>query len=150
MTTRASVFLMASILLCLPGRAGALEPHQCAASLESLKVLAADASFPLRWEEASMSDGKPLIISILEKDGLLFLEFVKTREGLWAEGAATICRGSAGLEVRFGHLRMGPAAHWILRLSEGRERIFGMSRQARGHLQLATPGWSGAFVPKPN
>lgn len=95
-----------------------------------------------------MTDGKPLVVSILEKDGLLFLQFVKTREGLWAEGAAVICRGSAGLEARIGNIRMGPAAHWILRRSVGQGRTFTMSRQGAGPMQIGTLGWKGFFLPR--
>jgi hypothetical protein len=104
----------------------------------------------LRWEETSMTDGKPLVVSIMERDGVLFLEFWKTREGLWAEGGAVICRSGAGLEARIGRLRMGPAAHWILRHSMGHANTFVLSRQATGQLQIATPGWKGDFLPKRN
>lgn len=43
-----------------------------------------------------MDDGKPLLLTIMEKDGLLFLRLVKSGEGLWAEGACTVCRNGAG------------------------------------------------------
>ncbi len=39
-----------------------------------------------------MGDGKPLVVSILERNGALFLEFIKTREGLWAQSEGRICR----------------------------------------------------------
>jgi hypothetical protein len=113
-----------------------------------LSLLAGDTTFPLRWEEISMTDGKPLIVSITQKDGLLFLEFVKTGEGLWAEGAAFICKAGAGLEARIGQIRMGPAAHWILRRSMGQGRTFAMSRQGSEQLVIATLGWRGVFVQK--
>ena len=136
------------MLVCLPSTAPAAEPLQCTASLEGLHRLVGEPPFPLRWEETSMTDGKPLVVSILEKDGSLFLEFVKVREGFWAEGAAVICRASAGLEVRIGHLRMGPAAPWVLRASFGQGRTFAMSRQGSGPLRIALPGWTGTFHPK--
>ncbi len=135
--------LLAVVLFGLPGRAASLEA--CATTVEGLKLLAGDPSFPLRWEEISMSDGKPLVVSITERDGALFLEFMKTREGLWAEGAAVVCRGSAGLEARMGHPRMGPAAHWILRSAAGEARSFTLARHASGHLRIATFGWQGTF-----
>jgi len=140
--------LFAIALLCLSGQVFSLEPAPCVTTLEGLKLLADDPSFPLRWEEASMSDGKPLVVSIMEKHGTLFLEFMKTREGLWAEGEAVICRGSADLEARIGQTRMGPAAHWILRQSVGQARSFTLSRHTSGHLQIATLGWSGTFFAK--
>lgn len=75
-------------VLGLPVASAAFEPPGCAATIADLRTLVADASFPLRWEETSMADGKPLIVSIMEKDGSILLGFVKTGEGLWAEGAA--------------------------------------------------------------
>ncbi len=95
-----------------------------------------------------MTDGKPLVVTLAERDGSLFMEFVKAREGLWAEGAAVICRTSAGLEARIGRLRLGPAAPWMLRASFAPGRTFAMSRQAGGPLHIALPGWVGTFLPR--
>ncbi len=97
-----------------------------------------------------MTDGKPLNVSIMEKDGSLFLEFVKTREGLWAEGSAVICKSNEDLEARMkkGRVRMGAAAHWILRHAMGQGGTFVLTRLATGQLRIATPGWHGAFAPK--
>lgn len=98
-----------------------------------------------------MTDGKPLVVSIREQDGSLHMEFQKTREGLWAEGAAVICAasaGSAGLEARLSRLRAGPAAHWLLRHSMGQDPTFTLSRLATGQLRIATPGWHGVFSPR--
>ena len=97
-----------------------------------------------------MTDGKPLIVSITEKDGSIFLEFVKAREGLWAEGAAVICKSNTDLEARMkkGRIRVGPAAHWILRHSIGQDGTFVLSRLATGQLRIATPGWHGSFSPR--
>jgi hypothetical protein len=142
------VVLLAGAGLPLPS--AALEPPGCAATIGDLRTLAADASFPLHWEETSMTDGKPLMVSIMEKDGSIFLEFVKTGEGLWAEGAAVICKSNAILEARMkkGRVRVGPAAHWILRHSIGQGGTFVLSRLATGQLRIATPGWHGAFSPR--
>jgi hypothetical protein len=128
----------------------ALEPSGCAATIEDLRTLAADAAFPLRWEETSMTDGKPLVVSITERDGTLFLEILKTREGLWAEGTAVICKSAADLEARMkqGRLRVGPAAHWILRHSITHGGTFVLSRLGTGQLRISTPGWQGAFSPR--
>ena len=141
--------LWVTALLCLSGGAAA-DPQNCTRTLEGLTVLTGELSFPLRWEETSMTDGKPLIVSIMEREGALFLEFRKTHEGLWAEGAAVICRAGAGLEARIGQIRMGPAAHWILRQSMGRGSTFVLMRQATGQLHIATPGWKGDFLPRQN
>lgn len=96
-----------------------------------------------------MSDGKPLIVSIMEREGSITLEFFKTREGLWAEGDVVICRSDANLEARMkkGRIRLGPAAHWIVRQSVGQGGTFLLSRLATGQLRIATPGWHGAFSP---
>ena len=139
--------LLASLLLSLALPPLAAQPRDCVASLDGLANLAGEP-FPLRWEETSMTDGKPLVVSILEKDGSLFMEFLKTREGLWAEGTAVICRAGAGLEARLGPLRTGPAAPWLLRGAFGQGRTFGMSRQGAGLLRIGTPGWTGTFLPK--
>ena len=56
-------------LLFLSGQAHATPA--CAATLSELRVLLGDVSFPLVWEETSMDDGKPLVVSILEKEGSL-------------------------------------------------------------------------------
>lgn len=94
-----------------------------------------------------MNDGKPMVVSILEREGALFMEFLKTREGLWAEGAAVICIAETGLEARIGQLRLGPAAPWLLRRSFGHGHTFAMSRQVGGVLKIGTPGWTGTFLP---
>lgn len=140
---------VARLLLALPFAASASAAGPCATSVGELRSLAGDAAFPLRWEETSMSDGNPLVVSIADRDDGLFLEFVKAREGLWAEGATTICQADAQLQARMkaGRLRVGPAAHWILRHSIGQGGIFMLSRQPGGQLRIATPGWSGLFTP---
>jgi hypothetical protein len=146
MTIR-NLLLPVLTLVCFASRAAAAEPPNCAASLQGLHRLVGDASFPLRWVETSMNDSKPMVVSILERDGSLFMEFLKTREGLWAEGTAVICIASTGLEARIGQLRLGPAAPWLLRGPFGHERTFVMSRQGGGVLRIGTPGWTGTFLP---
>lgn len=137
-----------ALLLFLAAAGAAATP--CAATIGELKAIAGDASFPLRWQETSMSDGKPLVVVIAERDDALFLEFTKAREGLWAEGQAKVCGSGARLEARLrrGGLRLGPAAHWILRQSLGHGATFVLSRLPGGQLRIATPGWSGLFVPQ--
>ncbi|NKE68006.1 hypothetical protein RAMLITH_19465 [Ramlibacter sp. RBP-2] len=140
---------VAGLLQALHVAATAATAAPCATTVGELRSLAGDAAFPLRWEETSMSDGKPLVVSIADRDDGLFLEFVKAREGLWAEGAATICQAGAQLQARLKarRLRVGPSAHWILRHSIGQGGTFMLSRQPGGQLRIATPGWSGLFVP---
>ena len=124
----------------------------CAATIGELQAIAGGASFPLRRQETSMSDGKPLVVAIAERDDTLFLEFTKTREGLWAQGTARVCGSGARFEARLrrGGLRVGPAAHWILRHSIEQGATFVLSRLPDGQLRIATPGWSGLFVPLPD
>jgi len=143
------VRFVARLLPALAFAASAAVAAPCATSVGELRSIAGDAAFALRWEETSMSDGKPLVVSIAQHDDGLHLEFVKVREGLWAEGAATICQADAQLQARMkpGRLRLGPAAHWILRHSIGQGGVFLLSRQPGGLLRIATPGWSGLFAP---
>ncbi len=98
-----------------------------------------------------MGDGKPLVVSILERNGALFLEFIKTREGLWAQSEGRICRAGTDFEIRFdaGQIHLGPAANWVLRLALGNGGKFTLTRLAPDQLRIATAGWSGTFSPKP-
>ena len=82
------------ILFCLPlllslnGEAHA--SPTCAATVGELGVMLGNHIFPLQWEETTMDDGKPLVMSIVENNGSLFMEFTKTGEGLWAESRGVI------------------------------------------------------------
>ena len=138
--------------LVVPLCAGAFEPPHCASSFDELRSLAADPAFPLRWKELSMADGKPLVVTITQRDGSLFLEFVKSQEGVWAQGPAAICATPDGLEARIArsHIRVGPAAHWLLRTSLGEGATFRLRRLATGQLQIGLPGWSGLFAAQPD
>lgn len=127
------------------------QDRSCASSIEELRSVAGDPAFALRWIETTMSDGKPLVVSLFEQDGSLFMRFRKTGEGLWAEGATRICLFDRELQARIGRsrLRIGPAAHWIFRLSARDGATFRLVRLPSGLLQVATPGWSGVFAPQP-
>ena len=96
-----------------------------------------------------MKDGKPLLVTIFEKKDLLFLEFIKAREGLWAESAGVICKTSAGLEIQFTgeQIRLGPAANWVLRYALGNGGKFTLRKFGSEQLRIATSGWSGIFSP---
>ena len=97
-----------------------------------------------------MNDGKPLVVSIVQGNGALVLEFVKTTEGLWAEGKGAVCSNGPDLEIRFerDQLRMGPASGWLLRSLLGQGGKFTLTRMGADQLRIATTGWSGIFVPK--
>ncbi len=145
---RSSSLLPLILALSLTGEAH--ESPTCAATVSELKLLVGDQGFALRWEETTMNDGKPLVVSILERDGSLFLEFVKTREGLWVESAGVVCRSGADLEARFaaGQVRMGPAANWALRYALGNGGKFTLTRVGEAQLRITTRGWNGVFSPK--
>lgn len=136
------------LLLCLVLSTG--ECHaapRCAETIGALRSLLADPSFSLKWYETTMDDDKPLILSILERDGALFLEFVKTGEGLWAESASVICLKGEALEATFTpeQVRLGPAANWTTRLSFANGGQFTLARQGARQLRITTTGWSGTF-----
>jgi hypothetical protein len=123
----------------------------CIASLAELRKVLGDQRAKLQWEETSMNDGKPLVVSIFEGNGALVLEFVKTAEGLWAEGTGAVCSNGADLEIRFerDQLRLGPASGWLLRSLLGQGGKFTLTRLGADQLRIATTGWSGTFVAKP-
>ncbi|WP_298931987.1 hypothetical protein [uncultured Ramlibacter sp.] len=139
------ILWLAGALAALP--AGAQE-QACAASLAELHALAGGVGFPLAWEETGMADGKPMRVAILERDGALFLQFTKSGEGLWAESAGRICRVGTRLELRFGtaQVRLGPAAHWLLRAALGQGGQFTLTRLGPDRLHIATVGWSSSFA----
>lgn len=121
--------------------------EDCAATIRDLKVLLADPAFPVKWLETTMDDGMPLALSILERDGSLLLEFVKTGEGLWAESAAIVCLRGTHLEARFtgNQVRFGPGASWAMRYTLANGGQFTLTRLAGRQLLVATTGWSGTF-----
>ncbi|MEI6735017.1 MAG: hypothetical protein WCK94_13640 [Comamonadaceae bacterium] len=136
-------------LLALTG-ADAMAAPACVTSVQELRNVLGDQRASLQWEEISMNDGKPLVVSIFESKGELALEFVKTKEGLWAEGNGAVCASGANLEISFDkdQLRMGPASGWLLRSLLGRGGKFTLTRMGAGQMRIATSGWSGIFVPK--
>ena len=139
--------------LCLLALAGAdaLAAPACVTSINELRNVLGDQRASLQWEETSMNDGKPLVVSIFESQGALVLEFIKTKEGLWAEGTGAVCGSGANLEISFdkNQLRMGPASGWLLRSLLGQGGKFTLTRLGADQLRIATSGWSGTFVPKP-
>lgn len=138
------------LLLLLPLNCAAHESQTCAATIGELRGMLGDQTFPLKWEETTMDDGKPLVVSILEKDGSLFLEFIKTSEGLWAESTGVICKTGTRLETRFSgeQIRLGLAAGWILRYALKNGGKFTLTKLGPERLHIATSGWSGTFSPR--
>lgn len=94
-----------------------------------------------------MDDGKPLLMSIVQSNGVLVLGFTKTGEGLWAESSSVICGSGGNFEARFSaaRIRLGPAAGWLLRSALQRGGKFTLTKLGPGQLRIATRGWSGDF-----
>lgn len=127
----------------------AQELETCATTISELRVMLGDQTFPLIWEETTMNDEKPLMVSILEINGNIVLEFIKTREGLWAKSTAIICKAGTNLEARFTReqIHTGPAANWVLRYALGKGGKFTLTKLGAEQLRIASNGWSGNFSP---
>jgi hypothetical protein len=136
-------------LASLAGESRAAQP--CAATISELRALLADQSWPLKWRETTMDDGKPLVLSILERNGSLFLKFDKTGDGLWAEGAGIVCPKGNDLEVRFvgEQVRLGPAANWTTQFTFANGGEFTLTKLGAEQLRIDTTGWSGTFTSRP-
>lgn len=135
--------------LALTHSSHAQATEKCAVTVADLKVLLNDPAFPLQWDETTMDDGKPLRVSITEKNGAMSVAFVKTGKGLWADIMGRICQTQPDFEIRFdaGQIRFGPAASWVLRFVMGNGGRFTLKRIGAQQLQVATTGWSGLFAP---
>jgi hypothetical protein len=147
MTMRIVCF--AILLPLLPTLAQAHDTPDCASTIQELRMLTGDPQFSRRWEEVSMDDGKPLVVSIVERNGSLRLEFMKTGEGLWAEIAGALCKTGNDLEARMSRdqISLGSSANWIFRLALANGGVFTLRRHLPSQLQIETRGWSGRFVP---
>jgi hypothetical protein len=123
----------------------------CAQTIDQVRVLLGDATFPLRWQETTMDDGKPLVMTLAEREGGLELSIGKHGQGIWAEGAASICTLEASLEARFtkGKSRIGAAAPWPLRYALRRDARLLLTRLGPARIQVSTFGWHGEFSPQP-
>jgi hypothetical protein len=132
----------------LPLSSHAQAPEKCVSTLADLKQMLADQAFPLQWEETTMDDGKPLMVSIAEKNGALSVEFVKSTKGLWADISGEICQTDKDMEIRFTgqQIHFGPAASWALRYVLGNGGKFTLTKMDAKQLRVATTGWSGVFV----
>jgi hypothetical protein len=142
-------YVIFGLCLLLLHSGQAQERPACAATLSELRLLLGDPDFPLLWKETTMDDDKPLLVTILEREGSLRLEFFKTREGLWAQSFGVICGTGRDIEIRFGpeQIRLGPAANWVLRLALANGGKFTLTRLGSDRLRIAGGGWSGTFSP---
>lgn len=135
-----------AVWLLVSGHAQA--PEKCVSTLADLKQLLDDPSFSLNWEETTMDDGKPLMVTIAEKNGALSVAFVKRTKGLWADISGEICKTDQDMEIRFTgqQIHFGPAASWVLRYALGNGGKFTLTRLGAKQLRVATTGWSGDFA----
>ncbi len=140
---------IAILLLLLTLSVHAHDAPDCVSTIRALRILVGDPLFSSRWAEVSMDDGKPLVVSIIERNGALSLEFMKTGEGLWAEISGVICKTGVDLEVRMSkeQISLGPAANWMLSLALANGGVFTMRRLVSNQLHIETQGWSGRFAP---
>lgn len=121
----------------------------CANDITSFRKMFADDTFPLIWEETTADDGKPLIVTIAEKDSKIFLEFNKTKEGLWASGTADICKDDEIVaDIKKDQIKLGKAAHWVLKMSMKNGAKFTLTKLKPLVLKISTFGWKGEFVPR--
>jgi len=126
------------------------ESLPCAKNISELNQVWGDTAFPLKWQETSMSDGKPLVVTIQEKNGKFHLQFVKAMEGLWAESTGYICPVGNELEIEFtgDDIRLGPAANWLIKVAIGNGGKFSLQRIGPHQLRIKTSGWQGLFSSK--
>ncbi|HEX5697381.1 MAG TPA: hypothetical protein VFX90_01915 [Rhodoferax sp.] len=141
------IYSLLLLFLLVPLASHARDSQPCAASISELRNLLDDQTFPLKWEETTMNDGKPLVVTIFEKSGVLSVEFIKTRQGLWAQSFGVVCKTDVALEIRFNgeQIHFGPSAGWILRSALGHGGKFTLTRLEPKKLRIATTGWSGVF-----
>jgi len=137
------------LLMLTSGNGIAREQETCATTIGELRDMLSDQTFPLIWQETSMNDNKPLMLSIVEINGNLALEFNKTREGLWAKSTTIICKAGSNLEAHFtkDQIHTGPAANWILRYAFGRGGKFTLTKFGSDQLRITSNGWNGNFLP---
>jgi len=140
---------IATLILVMSLGVQAHEAADCASTFGELRRLSGDASFPSRWTEVSMDDSKPLVVSIVERNGSLSIEFVKTGEGLWAEVSGSICNTGIDFQLRMTkeQIHFGAAAPWMLRLALADGGVFTLRLHEPNQLLIKTEGWLGRFVP---
>lgn len=126
-----------------------LHAANCAADLKSFRGLFGDDNFPLVWNETTADDGKPLVVKIREENSKLFLQFVKTKEGLWAEGNSDICKDEEIIAmISKDQIKLGKAANWVLKMSMSGGAKFKLKLIKKNVLKISTTGWSGEFSPE--
>ncbi len=123
----------------------------CADNFTALKTVLNEPDFQSHWIETTANDGKPLKMDISDREGKLYLEFDKTKEGLWASGSTDVCKVDDKFEAQITKekINLGKAAPWIMRMSMKSGATFKLQKLKPGVLKISTFGWSGEFVPNP-
>lgn len=122
----------------------------CAKDLSTLTALNGGKIINSKWAETTADDGKPLIIDLSPRDSQLYFIFDKSKEGIWAEGPAEICKDQENLEARISgdKIKLGKSAPMVIRLSMSSGAKFKLKFKDSEHLHVSTFGWSGDFIPK--
>lgn len=121
---------------------------ECVNDIASFRKMFGDEKYPLEWIETTADDGKPLVVTISEKENKIFLEFNKTKEGLWASGTADICKDEEIVaDIRKDQIKLGKAAHWVLKMSMKNGAKFTLTKLKPLVLKISTFGWKGEFIP---
>lgn len=137
------------LFFILSSLAQAVAPD-CAKDIAGVRDLLKDANMPLVWVETTADDGKPLVVTISELGRKLHLEFDKTKEGLWASGGADVCmvEGNVVAHITKDHIKLGKAAHWVVKMSMSGGAKFTLKYSAPDKLHISTFGWKGDFTPQ--
>jgi hypothetical protein len=120
----------------------------CASDIATLGSLFNMQSFPTSWTETTAADGNPLVMTVSQQNGGLFLQFMKTNAGLWASGTASICSqgGAVTASITKDQIKLGSAAPWVLRIALSNGATFSLDMTSDG-LTISTTGWTSNFIP---
>lgn len=141
--------MLAPLVACLGLAGGAAAHATCASNVAQLREVLQEPGFPLSWEETGMDDARPLLVTLDDRAGALFISFVKSGAGLLAQGPARICVVDNRLEARFlrDGLQLGAAAGLVLTAALRAGAAVGLHRMGPGQLRIGTAGWRGDFIP---
>ncbi len=125
---------------------------KCASDLPGALALLGKDHQAATWIETTANDRKPLFIQLSEKDKKLFLFFFKTREGVWAEGTATLCEKSPGkpkllAKIQKSDMTLGDSAPALIRMGFHDGAEFSLRLAEDGVLGISTFGWGSQFIP---
>ena len=106
------------------------------------------------WMETTQDDGKPLFIHLKDEASKIYLVFKKSKEGLWAEGPAKLCKGEGGLvlaKISKQNIKLGEALptliRWGFSAAGANFRLLPLGTKEKPELKISTVGWGGVFIP---